>query len=150
MNKLIDFYFDFISPYSYLAHRKIINLNQRKNFNYKGILLGGLHNLGNITAPAFNERKMKNMKNDCILIAEKNKIPFQWNEKFPINSLYLMRGFLFINKDKKAYAAYMQRKKSVESKNIELDQMKEDLNNVKGELGEIKGLLSTLVQKLNN
>ena len=55
-----------------------------------------------------------------------------------------------INKDKKAYAAYMQRKKSVESKNIELDQMKEDLDNVKGELGEIKGLLSTLVQKLNN
>ena len=55
-----------------------------------------------------------------------------------------------INKDKKAYAAYMQRKRSVENKNIELDQMKEDLNNVKAELGEIKGLLSTLVQKLNN
>ena len=35
-------------------------------------------------------------------------------------------------------------------RNNELDQMKEDLNNVKGELGEIKGLLSTLVQKLNN
>ena len=28
-----------------------------------------------------------------------------------------------INKDKKAYLAYMQRKKSVENKNIELDQM---------------------------
>ena len=55
-----------------------------------------------------------------------------------------------INKDKKAYSAYMQRKKSVENKNIELNQMKEDLDNVKGELGEIKGLLSTLVQKLNN
>ena len=55
-----------------------------------------------------------------------------------------------INKDKKAYAANMQRKKSVENKNIELDHMKEDLDNVKGELGEIKGLLSTLVQKLNN
>ena len=55
-----------------------------------------------------------------------------------------------INKDKKAYTAYMQRKKSVENKNIELDQMKEDLDNVKGELGEIKCLLSTLVQKLNN
>ena len=55
-----------------------------------------------------------------------------------------------INKDKKAYIAYMERKKVVENKNIELDQMKEDLNNVKGELGEIKGLLSTLVQKLNN
>ena len=55
-----------------------------------------------------------------------------------------------INRDKKAYLAYMKRKKDAETKNLELDQMKEDLNNVKGELGEIKGLLSTLVQKLNN
>ena len=101
MSKLIDFYFDFISPYSYLAHKKIINLNQRHYFNYKAILLGGLHNLGGITAPAFNERKMKNMKNDCVLIAEKNKIPFIWNEKFPINSLNLMRGFILIEDIKK-------------------------------------------------
>ena len=55
-----------------------------------------------------------------------------------------------INRDKKAYLAYMKRKKETENKNIELDKMKEDLDNVKGELGEIKGLLSTLVQKLNN
>ena len=55
-----------------------------------------------------------------------------------------------INRDKKAYLAYMQRKTDAEKKNSELDKMKEDLNNVKGELGEIKGLLSTLVQKLNN
>ena len=55
-----------------------------------------------------------------------------------------------INKDKKAYAAYMQRKKAAENKNNELDQMKEDLDNVKNELGDIKGLLSTIVQKLNN
>ena len=55
-----------------------------------------------------------------------------------------------INRDKKAYLAYMQRKKDAEKKNNELDKMKEDLDNVKGELGEIKGLLSTLVQKLNN
>ena len=101
MNKLIDFYFDFISPYSYLAHKKILNINQRKNFNYKAILLGGLHNLGNITAPAFNERKMKNMREDCTLIAKKNDISFRWNEKFPINSLYLMRGYLFIEANKK-------------------------------------------------
>ena len=101
MNKLIDFYFDFISPYSYLAHKKILNINERKNFNYKAILLGGLHNLGNITAPAFNERKMKNMKEDCNLIAKKNDISFKWNEKFPINSLYLMRGYLFIDVNKK-------------------------------------------------
>tara|TARA_B100000609_G_C17215099_1_gene436196 strand:- start:2134 stop:2733 length:600 start_codon:yes stop_codon:yes gene_type:complete len=101
MIKQIDFYFDFISPYSYIAHKKIIRLNQRNTFNYKAILLGGLHNLGNITAPAFNERKMRNMKNDCILISKKNNISFKWNDKFPLNSLYLMRGFLFIDKTKK-------------------------------------------------
>mgnify|MGYP006212904653 FL=1 len=44
----------------------------------------------------------------------------------------------------------MQRKKDAENKNLELNKMKEDIDNVKGELGEIKGLLSTLVQKLNN
>ena len=102
MTKSIDFYFDFISPYSYLAHKKIINLNLRNIFNYKAILLGGLHNLANVTPPAFNDRKMKNMKDDCILISKKNKISFRWNEKFPINSLYLMRGFLIINNFKKS------------------------------------------------
>ncbi len=101
MTKFIDFYFDFISPYSYLAHKKIVSLNLRKNFKYNPILLGGLHNLGKITAPAFNERKMKNMKNDCILIAKKKKIPFKWNEKFPLNSLYLMRGCLLIKENQK-------------------------------------------------
>ena len=99
MTKSIDFYFDFISPYSYLAYKKIKSLNNLSNYNiiYKPILLGGLHNLGGITAPAFNVRKMKNMKNDCELIAKKNKIIFKWNDKFPINSLYLMRGYLVLS-----------------------------------------------------
>ena len=99
MTKSIDFYFDFISPYSYLAYKKIKSLNDLNGYKiiYKPILLGGLHNLGGITAPAFNVRKMKNMKNDCELIAKKNKIIFKWNDKFPINSLYLMRGYLVLN-----------------------------------------------------
>ena len=103
MSKTIDFYFDFISPYSYIAYKKIKSMQDKNgiNFNYKPILLGGLHKLGNITAPAFNERKMKNMKNDCEIIANKNNILFKWNEKFPINTLYLMRGFISIDENKK-------------------------------------------------
>ena len=103
MTKSIEFYFDFISPYSFIAYKKLkfLNSNRKINITYKPILLGGLHKLGGITAPAFNERKMKNMKNDCLLISTKNNIPFKWNEKFPINSLYLMRGFLFIDENKK-------------------------------------------------
>ncbi len=99
MTKSFEFYFDFISPYSYLAHKKLQSLSTKNKIDitYRPILLGGLHNLGGITAPAFNEHKLKNMKNDCELVANKSNIKFKWNDKFPINSLYLMRGYLVIN-----------------------------------------------------
>ena len=103
MIKSIDFYFDFISPYSYLAHKKVKILKEKKNiiFNYKPILVGGLHNLQGIIAPAFIKPKLKNMISDCNLIAKKNNFPFMWNFKFPINSLNAMRGYLFINNNVK-------------------------------------------------
>ena len=103
MTKEIDFYFDFISPYTYIAHKKIqkINKNNKIKFNYKPILLGGLHKLAGITAPAFNKFKMKNMHNDSVLISKKNNFDFFWNNKFPINSLYIMRGYLFISENEK-------------------------------------------------
>ena len=103
MIKSIDFYFDFISPYSYLAHKKIKILKEKKNiiFNYKPILVGGLHNLQGITAPAFIKPKLKHMMSDCNLIAKKDMFNFMWNSKFPINSLNIMRGYLFINNENK-------------------------------------------------
>jgi 2-hydroxychromene-2-carboxylate isomerase len=103
MSNYVDFYFDVISPYSYIAHKKIqkIKKNQKIIFNYKPILLGGLHNLAGISAPAFNKYKIKNMQSDCELVSKKNDISFKWNLKFPINSLSIMRGYLSINDDQK-------------------------------------------------
>ena len=103
MIKSIDFYFDFISPYSYLAHKKIQIIKKEKNivFKYRPILVGGLHNLQGITAPAFIKPKLKHMISDCDLIAKKDKFDFIWNSKFPINSLNIMRGYLFINNENK-------------------------------------------------
>ena len=99
MTKTIDFYFDIISPYSYLAHKKIKKnyKDENINFNYKPILLGGLHKLAEIIAPAFNKFKMNNMKRDCELVAYKNDIEFKWNDLFPINSINIMRGYLFVD-----------------------------------------------------
>ena len=100
MTKNLDFYFDIISPYAYLAYKQITSIDKKKiQFNFKPILLGGLHKLAGITAPAFNEFKMKNMKNDCNLIASKKNIKFNWNDKFPINSLKIMRGYLAVKKE---------------------------------------------------
>ena len=103
MNSHIDFYFDIISPYSYIAHKKIqkIKEHQKVIFNYKPILLGGLHNLAGINAPAFNKFKIKNMQSDCELVSKKNSISFKWNLKFPINSLPIMRGYLSVENGQK-------------------------------------------------
>ena len=162
MTNKIDFYFDFISPYTFLAHKKIIKLNKRNNFNYKPILLGGLHNLGGITAPAFNERKMKNMKNDCEIIAQKNEIDFVWNANFPINSLYLMRGFIFISDDQKdrfidiCFDYYWEKNKDISKKdvikmilgecNIDENLFSEGINNQKIK-DELKNLTSDAFAK---
>jgi len=101
MIKSFDFYFDFVSPYSFLAHKKISKIEKKNSvkIKYKPILLGGLHNLHGIKAPAFIPAKAKHMIRDCKLIAEKNKIKFKFNSYFPIRSLNLMRGVLVAEED---------------------------------------------------
>jgi len=132
MSKIIDFYFDFISPYSYLAHKKINVIKKNKNiyFNYKPVLVGGLLNLQGITAPIFIKSKLKHMINDCDLIAKKNNLDFLWNSKFPINSLNIMRGYLFINADVKdlylntMFEAYWKNNLDISNKEILINLIK--------------------------
>ena len=140
MTKSIDFYFDFISPYSYLAHKKINNIkkNQKINFNYRPVLVGGLHNSQGITAPAFIQPKLKHMINDCGLIAKKDNFDFLWNSKFPLNSLEIMRGYLFINHNLRAlyldiiFEAYWKNDLDISNEKILiklLEKCKIDINN---------------------
>ena len=103
MNKPVDFYFDFASPYSFLAHKQIIRIEEKENvkINYKPIFLGGLHKLAGITAPAYITSKAKFMIRDCKMVSKKLNIKFKFNPLFPINSLKLMRGLLSINSNLK-------------------------------------------------
>ncbi len=101
MIKPFDFYFDFVSPYSFLAHKEVRKIEKKNSIKikYKPILLGGLHNLHGIKAPAFIPAKAKHMIRDCKLIAEKNKIKFKFNSYFPIKSLNMMRGVFIAEED---------------------------------------------------
>ena len=101
MIKPFDFYFDFVSPYSFLAHKEIRKIENKAQIQirYKPILLGGLHNLHGIKAPAFIPAKAKHMIRDCKLIAERNNVKFKFNSYFPIKSLNLMRGVLVAEED---------------------------------------------------
>jgi 2-hydroxychromene-2-carboxylate isomerase len=106
MIKPFDFYFDFVSPYSFLAHKEIRKIENKTGIKikYKPVLLGGLHNLHGIKAPAFIPAKAKHMVRDCKLIAERNNVRFKFNSYFPIKSLNLMRGVLVAEEDNiKAY-----------------------------------------------
>ena len=102
MIKSFDFFFDFISPYSYLAHKQIRNIEYQYDIeiNYMPILLAGLLNLAEIKAPAYIPSKAKFMIRDCKLFAEKLNIEFKFNSYFPFQSLNLMRGGINIQEGK--------------------------------------------------
>ena len=100
MIKKFEFYFDFASPYAFLAHkqiRKIENENQIK-IEYKPILLGGLLKLAGIKPIADVPVKGRHMIKDCKLWAEKYNIDFKFNSYFPIITLNLMRCTLVAEK----------------------------------------------------
>ena len=104
MIKPFDFFFDIVSPYSYLAHKQIrnIEIQNKIQINYMPILLGGLLKLSEIKANAFIPSKAKFMIRDCKLIAEKYNIKFKFNAFFPIHSLNLMRGAVLAIRENKA------------------------------------------------
>ena len=101
MSKTIDFYFDFVSPYTFISFQQIKSLKFKQDFKFrlKPILLGGLHNLHKITAPAFIPAKAKFMIRDCKMVSEKHKISFKFNSYFPIKTVDLMRGVIIAEDD---------------------------------------------------
>ena len=100
MTESFDFFFDFSSPYAYLAHKQIREIEKQNSIkiNYLPILLGGLHKLAGITAGFLIPPKVKFIIRDCKLLAEKFNINFKFNTFFPINTLVMMRGTLFAEK----------------------------------------------------
>jgi len=101
MIKPFEFYFDFGSPYAFLAHKRI-RIIEKENLikvKYMPILLGGLHKLSGITPNIDIPIKAKYMIKDCKLWAEKYDIIFKFNNYFPIITLNLMRCVLVAEKN---------------------------------------------------
>jgi len=100
MIKPFEFYFDFASPYTFLAHKEIRRIEKENSIeiNYMPVLLGGLLKLAGIKANVDIPIKGKYMVKDCKLLAEKYSIKFHFNSYFPINTLNLMRCVLVAEK----------------------------------------------------
>ena len=93
MIKPFEFYFDFGSPYSFLAHKKIREIEKENSIKikYMPIFLGGIFKLAGNKANIDIPTKGKYMIKDCKLWAEKYNITFKFNNYFPIDTLSLMR-----------------------------------------------------------
>ena len=100
MIKSFEFYFDFGSPYSFLAHEQIKKIEKEKEIKvkYMPILLGALLKLAGLKPLVDIPIKGKYMVRDCKLCAEKHNIEFKFNNYFPIITLNLMRCVLVAEK----------------------------------------------------
>ena len=95
----VDFYFDFGSPNSYLAHMAAKDVAKRTGatFNYVPVLLGGVFKLTGNQSPAFTYANIKGKLAYEFLeierFAKKHRLTkFKMNPHFPINTLTLMRA----------------------------------------------------------
>ena len=98
MTKSFEFLFDFGGPNSYLAHKMLPDLCARTGAQviYVPILLGGLFKLTNNQAPMMRFADTPAKRNYEMLefdrFVKTHALPFKMNPRFPINSLYMMRG----------------------------------------------------------
>ena len=102
MIKTFEFYFDFASPYTFIAHKKIRKTEKENSIKikYMPIFLGGLLKLAGIKANMEIPLKRKYMIKDCKICSEKENINFKFNNYFPIKTLNLMRCTLIAEKKK--------------------------------------------------
>ncbi len=100
MIKPFEFYFDFASPYTFLAHKEIRKIEKENSIKiqYMPVLLGALLKLSGLKPLIDIPIKGKYMIKDCKLWAEKYKTEFKFNSYFPIISLTLMRCSLIAKK----------------------------------------------------
>ena len=98
MAKTLDFYFDFVSPYSYLAMTQLPKALAAYDvdINYKPVFLGALHHAQEMPSPAFIPNKAKWIHRDCHLWADHYQVPMSWPKQFPFNTIFLLRACLYI------------------------------------------------------
>jgi 2-hydroxychromene-2-carboxylate isomerase len=92
--KKIEFWFDFGSPTTYLAHTQLPRMARDTGAQliYKPMLLGGVFKATGNASPVSVPAKGRWMGQDIARWATHYGVPFNFNPHFPINTLTLMRG----------------------------------------------------------
>ncbi len=114
MTPRVEFHFDFGSPNAYLSHLVIPAIEARTGttFTYVPVLLGGVFKATNNVSPAVSLKGIKNKPEYYTLetrrFLKKHGITqYAWNPHFPVNTLQLMRGAVFAQRQD-YYAGYIE------------------------------------------
>ena len=92
--KTVEFLFDFGSPASYLAYKRLPDLRARTgaHIDYVPMLLGGVFKATGNASPATIPAKGRWTGIDFRRWAQRHGTEFNSNPHFPINTMHLMRG----------------------------------------------------------
>jgi 2-hydroxychromene-2-carboxylate isomerase len=106
MTKTVEFLFDFGSPASYLAYKRVQQMAERNGarVDYVPMLLGGIFKATGNASPATVPAKGRWMNADLARWAKRFGTPFAHNPYFPINTLHLMRGATGLIEDVRFFA----------------------------------------------
>ncbi len=107
MAKQIEFYFDYGSPFSYLADTQLPALAQRTGAEliYRPILLAGIFKATGNSSPISIPAKGKYMALELDRWARHYRVDIKMNTHFPFNTIRLMRGAIAALQQKR-FAAY--------------------------------------------
>jgi 2-hydroxychromene-2-carboxylate isomerase len=96
MDPRIEYFFDVVSPASYLAWTQLPALAAQTGatIEYRPMFLPGLFKEAGSSSPISVAAKGKWMFADLSRFARKYDVPFRLNDKFPMNSIAMMRGLI--------------------------------------------------------
>lgn len=92
--KSVEFFFDIVSPASYLAWTQLPKLEAETGAEiiYRPMFLPGVFDKAGSASPITVPAKSKWIFEDFKRFAKRYDVPFVMNEKFPLSSVYVMRG----------------------------------------------------------
>lgn len=96
--KQVEFYYDLVSPYSYLAYGKLRGIcsGHGAEIVLRPMLLGAVHNTVGIQAPVDNRVKGRYSAKDIRRWADYYGLPMKFPDPFPFRTIKTMRAAMFL------------------------------------------------------
>ena len=108
----VEFFYDFVSPYSYLASTRVEEVARRAGatVRFRPFLLGGVHKATGNHAPVETPAKFRWVQVDVARWAKRLAVPIAFPVRFPFSTVLAMRCALAAEKEGKlvpfTHAAY--------------------------------------------